>query len=186
MHRSADDFISLLKPHYNSAVQYCRALFQNAGDAEDGLQDAIVTAVQKFYTLKDKSKFKSWFFTIITRTFYAAKKREAKKNKLITVLKENEHDFPHVYDDNSFSTKEAVLMAAMNMLSEKERSAILLFELGGFSITDIRRIQGESSLSAVKSRLSRTREKLRNIIMILEQANEKGGTYDFKNSLPGY
>lgn len=186
MHRSADDFINLLKPHYNNAAQYCRALFQHAHHAEDGLQDAIITAMQKFHTLKDESRFRSWFFTIITRTFYAAKKREAKKDKLFTVLKEHEKDFPQVYDENSYSTKEAVLMAAMNMLNEKERSAILLFELGGFSITDIMQIQGESSASAIKSRLSRTREKLRNTIILLEQANEKGGRYDFKNSLPGY
>lgn len=73
MHRTADDFIGLLEPHYNSAVQYCRALYINRKDAEDGLQDAIISAIQHFRSLRDDSKFRSWFFTIITRTFYSSR-----------------------------------------------------------------------------------------------------------------
>ena len=41
---------------------------------------------------------------------------------------------------------------------------MLLFELGGFDLEEIKEIQNERSLSAVKSRLSRAREKLRKII----------------------
>jgi DNA-directed RNA polymerase specialized sigma24 family protein len=57
-----------------------------------------------------------------------------------------------------------------------------LFELGGFSLTEIQQIQGEKSLSAIKSRLGRTREKLRHKILQLEQSNEQGGTYDLENN----
>jgi RNA polymerase sigma-70 factor (ECF subfamily) len=186
MHRTADDFINLLKPHYNSAAQYCRALFQGSRNAEDGLQDALVTAMQNFSTLKDESRFRSWLFTIITRTFYATKKREGKKEKLFTLLREKDDVFPDVYEPDCYSAKEGVLMAALNTLTEKERTAILLFEIAGFSLVEIQHIQGESSLSAVKSRLSRTREKLRNTITLLEQTNQQGGTYDFKNSVSGF
>lgn len=35
MHRTTEEFIALLQPHYNSAAQYCRALFQGRKDAED-------------------------------------------------------------------------------------------------------------------------------------------------------
>ena len=186
MHRTAEEFITLLKPHYNSAAQYCRALFQGTVDAEDALQDAIVAAMENFGALKEKRKFRSWFFTIITRTFYAAKSRESKRGKLFAVLTEKNINFPAVYRDDVFSAKEMVLLEALHSLTEKERSAILLFELGGFSITEIQQIQGEKSLSAIKSRLSRTREKLRNKILQLEQLNEQGGTYDFKSNAAGF
>jgi RNA polymerase sigma-70 factor (ECF subfamily) len=184
--RTADDFAFLLEPHYNSALQYCRALFQNKRDAEDGLQDAIITAIQKFSGLRDSTKFKSWFFTIITRTFYAAKKRQLKTVTLFKNLKQSVTEFPDVYEEDSFTGKESLLMAALNTLTEKERSAILLFELGQFSIAEIMQIQGEISLSAIKSRLSRTREKLRNTIILLEGAHQKkGDNYDLKNSISG-
>ena len=186
MHCTTEKFTALLKPHYNSAAQYCRALFQGTRDAEDGLQDAIIAAMENIDSLKEEEKFRAWFFTIITRTFYAAKSRETKKGKLFAVLKEKDSNFPAVYTDDALSAKEAVLMEALQALTEKEKAAILLFELGGFSLTEIQQIQGEKSLSAIKSRLSRTREKLRHKILQLEQLNEQGGTYDFKSNAAGF
>jgi RNA polymerase sigma-70 factor (ECF subfamily) len=182
MHRTTEEFIALLRPHYNSAAQYCRALYEGAGDAEDCLQDAIIAAMENFGALKEEEKFRSWFFTIITRTFYAAKRLETKKGKLFAVLQEKDSHFPAVYYEDALSAKETLLQEALHSLTEKERAAILLFELGGFSLTEIQLIQGEKSLSAIKSRLSRTREKLRHKILQLEQLNEQGGTYDFKSN----
>ncbi|HEX2535560.1 MAG TPA: RNA polymerase sigma factor, partial [Chitinophagaceae bacterium] len=129
--------------------------------------------------------FRSWFFTIITRTFYAAKRKENRKERLFAVLQEEESHFPSVYADDFLSAKETLLQEALHSLTEKERAAILLFELGGFSLTEIQQIQGEKSLSAIKSRLSRTREKLRHKILQLEQLNEQGGPYDFKRNAAG-
>ena len=57
-----------------------------------------------------------------------------------------------------------ILNKALSGISAKERAAILLFELGNFSIEEITAIQGEKSISAVKSRLSRARAKLRKFI----------------------
>lgn len=54
MLRTTEEFIALLQPHYNSAVQYCRALFQGTKDAEDGLQDAIIAAMKNFGALKEE------------------------------------------------------------------------------------------------------------------------------------
>src|SRR3990170_8354763 len=113
MQRTTEDFIALLKPHYNSAAQYCRALYQGARDAEDTLQDAIITAMENLGALKEEEKFRSWFFTIITRTFYAAKSRETKKGKLFAVLTEKNTNFPAVYHDDVFSDKETVLLEAL-------------------------------------------------------------------------
>ena len=83
MHRTTEEFIDLLKPHYNSAAQYCRALYGGAKDAEDCLQDALIAAMENFSVLKEETKFRSWFFTIITRMFYASKRRETKKPHLL-------------------------------------------------------------------------------------------------------
>jgi hypothetical protein len=54
----------------------------------------------------------------------------------------------------------------------------LLFEIAEFSIEDIRKIQNEKSQSAIKSRLSRARKKLKNYILDSEKNNSR-----FKNSL---
>jgi RNA polymerase sigma-70 factor (ECF subfamily) len=186
MHRTADAFISLLQPHYNSALQYCRALYRNHKDAEDGLQDALIDSMRHFKTLRDESKFKSWFFTIITRTFYRSKRREANNQKLLVALKEGHHAFPEVYNDDDLGGREKILLAALDTLNEKEKTAVLLFEIGGLSLEEIRKAQMEKSISAIKSRLSRTRLKLRNTISEMERLNnEKGGKYDIKSCRGG-
>ena len=75
-----DDFINLLKPNYNSAAQYCRALFQQASDAEDRLQDAILTAMQKFHTLKDESKIRSWCLPLSPASFINQKRKKQRES----------------------------------------------------------------------------------------------------------
>lgn len=186
MHRTTDHLIALLEPHYNSAVQYCRAIYSNRKDAEDGLQDAILCAMQQFRLLRDDSKFRSWFFTIITRTFYRSRRKNADANKLFIPLQESHHTFSEVYNDDHLGEREKIMLAALDSLSEKERTAILLFEIGGLSLEEIRKVQKEKSLSAVKSRLSRTRVKLRNTIIEMEKINhEQGDNYDIKTCIPG-
>lgn len=65
------------------------------------------------------------------------------------------------------------LLGALAMLRPKERTALLLFELGNFTIQDITEIQEEKSVSAVKSRLSRSRQKLKELILTAEQKKLK-------------
>jgi RNA polymerase sigma-70 factor (ECF subfamily) len=186
MQRTTDDFITLLEPHYNSAVQYCRALFINRKDAEDGFQDAIIRAIQHFRSLRDDSKFRSWFFTIVTRTFYSSRRKQAGIFKLFTPLQENHQAFPEVYNEDHLEERERIMLAALDTIGEKERTAILLFEIGGLSLQEIRTVQKEKSISAVKSRLTRTRLKLRNTILEMEKQNqEEGGNYDIKTCISG-
>src|SRR5688500_3885232 len=116
MHRTTDDLIALLEPHYNSAVQYCRALYINRRDAEDGLQDAITSAIQHFRSLRDDSKFRSWFFTIITRTFYSSLRKQSGPGKLFIPLQESHHTFPEVYDDDHLGEREKIMLSALDNL----------------------------------------------------------------------
>ena len=62
-----------------------------------------------------------------------------------------------------------MLHQALATLSPKQRAALLLFEIGGFSIEEIATIQKAKSISAVKSRLSRTRQKLREALTDAEE-----------------
>lgn len=185
MYRTTDDLISLLQPHYNSAMQYCRSLYSNPKDAEDCLQDALISAIQHFTSLRDISKFKAWFFTIITRTFYKSLKKKAGTDKLFITLQVSHHTLPAVYTNDNLGDRERIMLVALDTLNEKERTAILLFEIGGLSLDEIMKVQKEKSISTIKSRLSRTRLKLRNSIIEMENLNnKKGGNYDIKTCIP--
>ena len=160
-------FNRLLQPHYNDALKYSRALCAtwSADDAEDVLQQSFLLALENFSSLKDDTKFRSWFFKIITTTFYSSIRKHFWKKFLPSDSgKTGIHDMPEIFSRSEQSDNRMMLSTALAGISAKERSAILLYELGNFSIEEITTIQGENSISAVKSRLSRARKKLKKMI----------------------
>ena len=163
-------FLELVKPHYNNALKYCRALCAgwSPDNAEDVLQDSFLKAMENLHRLNDESKFRSWFFTIITREFYSSVRKHFWK-KFIPMDKHPDiPEMPDVYNRHEQNEVRMLLNKALAKLSAKERAALLLFEIGEFSIEEIREVQNEKSISAVKSRLSRSREKLRKHITGME------------------
>lgn len=165
---SNSEFTDLLKPHYNDALNYCRALCSgnSKAEAEDVLQQSLLKAFEHFDSLKDKQKFKSWFFQIITRNFYNSV-RKPFWSKFSSLFNDDDEVQYEAFEDNFFDDNQ-LLMASLTHISKKERVAILLFEIGGFSIQEITIMQNEKSESTIKSRLSRTRNKLREIMAVLE------------------
>jgi len=171
MCRDTNQFLELLKPEYKDAVNYCRALCAgwSPDDAEDVLQQALLNGLEGFDSLNDTGKFRSWFFKIITRTFYSSVRRHFWK-KFIPMDK-IQSDIPEIYPRSELNEDRLIISSALSRLNSKERTAILLYEIAGFSIEEIRQIQNEKSASAVKSRLSRTRKKLRRYSEKPEKAN---------------
>src|SRR4030095_1226545 len=156
MQRSSEDFIKLLKPVYSNAISYCIALTRSEFEAKDLLQDSLLKALEKFDALKDDKKFKSWLFTILTRQYYLSYQKSLIKKKLLDRTPFETAEFPQIFEKETTEQNQKVLLQALNLVTEKERVAIVLFEVGDFSMEEIRMIQGEKSLSAVKSRISRT------------------------------
>lgn len=164
MTRDSAQFTELLKPHYNDALKYCRALCAtwSASDAEDVLQQSFLLAFENFPSLKNEAKFRSWFFKIITTTFYSSiRKHFWKKFLPLDSGTQIKNDIPEVFSRAEQTEHRMLLNRALSILNAKERSALLLFEIAEFSIEEITVMQGEKSISAVKSRLSRARKKLK-------------------------
>jgi RNA polymerase sigma-70 factor (ECF subfamily) len=123
--------------------------------------------------LKEHSKFKSWFFKIITNCFYDVTRKHFWKHLISLDNYEAKEQIPDLFDQFKMNETRNLISIALGKLSDKERIAILLFEVEGFSIEEISELQNENSQSAVKSRLSRTRNKLKDIILKLETDLEK-------------
>jgi RNA polymerase sigma-70 factor (ECF subfamily) len=167
MCQDTTQFLDLLKPCYNDALKYCKALCakRSLDDAEDVLQQSLLKALENFDKLNEKSKFRSWFFTIITREFYDSVRKDFWKKFLPVDNTPSLQDIPEIFNRIENNENKMILESALSKISAKERSALLLFEIGGFSMEEIREIQSEKSISAIKSRLSRAREKLRKLIV---------------------
>ena len=127
------------------------------------LQEALLKALRHYDQLKEPAKFKAWLFQIITRTYQSAARKTFWKRLL--PLDVGATHIPPVYQDVDRADARWMILHALARLPARQRAALLLFELGGFSLEEIRVIQGDRSLSAVKSRLSRTRKQLRDYLL---------------------
>lgn len=174
----ADAFAAALEPHYDDAVRYCRALCArwSPGDADDVLQQALLQALEHFGSLRDPARFRSWLFRIVTQCFHAAARRHFWRRfvplaeagdavePMPAVLRGGRPDAPG----------RRALLAALGRLPDRDRAALLLFEVAGLSLEEVGAVQGDRSVSATKSRLSRARQRVRGMLEAGVPAGREG------------
>jgi len=131
----------------------------NKGDADDLAQDALVKAYLSSAGYQDKGKFRSWLYKIAYNTFLnnkASLRCTESIDEARTLVSSTGSDAEFEHQD---------LYLALRTLPPKERSAITLFYLNGYSIKEIAAIT-DTSEDAVKKQLSRGRDKLKEKLKI--------------------
>ena len=126
----------------------------NKGDADDLAQEALVKAYLSSTGYQDQGRFRSWLYKVAYNTFlnHRASLRPTESIDEARTLISN------ATADSSFEHQN--LYMALRTLPPKERSAITLFYLNGYSIKEIATIT-DTSEDAIKKQLSRGRDKLK-------------------------
>jgi RNA polymerase sigma-70 factor (ECF subfamily) len=162
------EFMKLYEPIHNSFVRFCEAKSYGIIETEDLVNDTILNAFANFEKLKEKKAFLSYLFSIASNII----NNNLRKKKIVNYT--DNIDF-QIEDksQNSFETKSEIeqLYKALNKLQNDQKEAIILFELSGFSIIEISAIQN-TSISSVKQRLKRGREKLSKILICPKLSSE--------------
>lgn len=180
-----NEFLELLNGVLTSLSNYARSMTKNQDDAKDLMSETVLIAYENFHKLRKKESFKYFLFTIASRLIFKRKY----KNKFFL-----EYDEKY---ENKLSTSDTapdilldlkILNETMRKLPPKQYEAIVLFEISGFSIEEVSKIQGITQ-SGVKSRLKRAREKLKSLLQV-DSAHKVNGSaknyqsYEFfKNEL---
>lgn len=125
--------------------------------ADDIAQEAYIKAYLSCDNIINLDKFNSWIFRIGYTTFINHKRSE----KVFSGYDEARNIASADSADSSFRYQE--LYRALNRLSAKERSSVLLFYMQGYSIKEIAEIE-ETSQDAVRQHLSRGRSHLRSLL----------------------
>ncbi|MBX3042270.1 MAG: RNA polymerase sigma factor [Candidatus Kapabacteria bacterium] len=154
------EFMKLYDEVHTPLLRFARAMTKSREDARDLASETILIAYEKFHTIKNKQAFLSYLFSIATRIH----KRRRWRMRLFSEYDETkaEQIIANISPPD-LSTDVEILYNALDKLPEKIKTALILFEISGLSIEEIRDIQG-GSLSGVKSRLSRGRVMLKEIL----------------------
>ena len=128
--------------------------------AEDAVQDAVMAAFSQISRLRSEDSFKLWIFKILSNTC------RRYINEISRARKETDYDDITSDEENGFlsdtpSDLSPDIAAARAKLTPEERSIVILSVLYGYKSRDIAQIVG-SNPGTVRSKLSRTLEKMRN------------------------
>ena len=153
-------FLELYEPIHAQFHRYCQVMVKNDEMAKDLQSDVILAAYENFNSLRKPESFKYFLFGIARNMF----RKKLKRKKIMAQYQMN-NTTPQYEPGSSIeiSVDIGVLYEKLEMLSVKQKEALILFEISGFSLKEIREIQGDS-LSAVKLRLSRGRKKLKELL----------------------
>ncbi|WP_433271871.1 sigma-70 family RNA polymerase sigma factor [Actinosynnema sp. CS-041913] len=178
--RSGDDaaFTRLVEPLRRELHAHCYRMLGSAHDADDALQDALLRAWRGLARFEGRSSLRSWLYTVATRTCLDVVDRRGKRALPVDLGPSSDRvvvgDAPVTevawlgpYPDAGlaagpgarYEQREAVelaFVAALQHLPGNQRAALLLFEVLGFSVSEIAATM-RTSTTSVNSALARAR-----------------------------
>jgi len=170
-----DAFAILVQRYQNRLYKLAYMMLGNESDAEDVVQDVMITVYQKLASYKSRASFFTWLYRI---TLNRCRDRLRRK-KLVSLLfyhpngadTEIEHadtrvskiDNP-IWDALHQSEINRIVEKYMLELNPVYRQIIILRDIEGLTYDEICKIMG-LSMSAMKSKLFRARNQLRQKLM---------------------
>ena len=149
-------------------VRYERPLFRMVGNllgrshrVEDVVQEAFLAAFRHIRTYdSERGRFSTWLYRIARNTAF----NELKRGAAQAVARLPEADDQRLPDEDLILREEfRRLDRTLAGLSFRDRSVFVMAELEGLSYAEIADVEG-IAVGTVKSRLSRTRTRLRNLL----------------------
>ncbi len=150
-----ESFCILIRENKSSMYRVAKAILNVEEDVEDAINEAILKAYKNIEKLKDESLFKTWLIKIVineSKTLYRKRSREiATESEVFTRIETND------------SYRDFTLYNALNSLDDDLRVTTILFYFEDMKYKDIAKLLNIRE-GTVKSRLSRAKEKLYQIL----------------------
>lgn len=148
----------LLEPLHDELRAFAHRLCRSAAEGDDLFQDAAMRALVKLDGLRDDGAFRFWFYRVLL-SVHRNRTRRPFWSRLVPLADDISANDAVAPADMGGAER---MRAALAALSPVQREAIVLHELQGLTVEEVAGAQGVSA-SAVKSRLSRGRTRLRSI-----------------------
>ncbi len=159
--------------HTNALYATGMRMTRNPRDAEDLVQDTLLTAYRFFHRYEPGTNCKAWLFKILTNTFVNKYRRRVREGEVKDAL--NREDLPSLMSEDvarASKDPESLHMGpmlsddvkrALDAVPEEYRLAVVLSDLEEFSYKEIADIM-ECPVGTVMSRLHRGRRMLQKLL----------------------
>ena len=136
----------------DSLYRLCTVMMQNREDAQDAVQESFLRYITKAPDFKNQEHEKAWLIRVASNVC----KDMLRYRKHTSLLSLDEIRTVSTSEDN------AQILGMLMMLEEKYKTVLHLHYIEGYGTQEISSVLGVSN-AAVKKRLQRGREKLREI-----------------------
>ena len=151
--RPADEIEKIITTYGDMLFRLCLVMLGNSNDAEDAIQETMLTYLQKTPDFRDAEHQKAWLITVATN-----KSKDILRFRARHPVASMEHTAENL---NEFAkdTSDSSILDALMTLPEKFRLVLVLYYVEQYSMEDIAKIIGRTT-SAVKMRLQKGRKLL--------------------------
>ena len=158
----AEDYAELVRRHQDHVYGLCLSLMKNPTDAEDAAQEIFLKAYRRLKDFRFESSFSTWLYRVAYHhSLDLLKARARRPAESLDAMMEAQGEFAAESPEHADPTAEADhARQALNGLRPEDRLVLTLREIQGLTYEEMTTTLN-ISLDAVKSRLRRARETLR-------------------------
>jgi RNA polymerase sigma factor (sigma-70 family) len=177
--RRQDAFGELVLRFQNMAYGYAYAVLGDSYLAQEAAQEAFVTAYQRLQQLREPGAFPGWLRRIIltqSNRLTRGKHIPVQPIERASQLSSDQSDLAAAIERQELAEQ---LHAAIQTLPERQRTAVILYYIDGYSQNEVAAFL-EMSVDAVKKQLQRARERLqeRMIAMVRDDLQKRRPSKD--------
>lgn len=147
--------------------RYAWVLARHRGDADDLVQEALLRAVDRLQGSNQIGNLRAWLLTIMHNLFISHLRKQRTRGTDVS-LDLDDAPQPGIPAHQEGALQMRDLMRNFDRLPEDQRQVLMLVAVEGLSYAEIATLLSVP-LGTVMSRLSRGREKLRNLMDGVEQ-----------------
>ena len=179
-HGSSDAFGEIILKHERFVYNVVYRMLPNPEDAKDISQEVFIKAYRYLSKFDNKASFSTWIYRIAVNTCIdEIRKRKGKETiSLDDEIEGAEGSIKNQFADKYVDIERDIIekeglesiRQAVNKLSEEHKVVVTLRDMEGLAYDEIADIT-QTSLGTVKSRLSRARKALKELILLDREHN---------------
>lgn len=151
----------LLDRHVPALRRYAYALTRDHAAADDLVQDCLERAVSRWRLRRSDGDLKAWLLTILRNRYISLYRQKRTRGATLGIDAATHIASTMPEPDATLAVRD--VLAALDLLPEEQKSALLLVGVEEMSYDEAARMMGVPT-GTIMSRLSRGRERLRNLL----------------------